>query len=166
MKNRTAFTLFVVLSIVLAVCVFAVANTETTRLLLSLFFAMLVVLGPLKIGEDSFDLMDKYVDGLIDRSRKLHWAWHVVYAGMIGLISFVVWPAVAVFLIDNEHLLLRDWYQYYQFLDSNPSGFFMYPRYALDFGYLALGTSVLGYVIEGVIVTLFAMAKRRMKRSV
>ncbi|QQS44028.1 hypothetical protein IPM65_00235 [Candidatus Roizmanbacteria bacterium] len=109
--------------------------------------------------------MDKYIDGIIDRGTKLHWLWHLVYSGMIGLICFVVWPAVAVFLIDNDHLMLREWYQYYQYLDRNPSGLSSYPVYAMEFGYLALGTSVLGYAIEGVIVTLSAWAKGRMKRG-
>ena len=165
MNNRTAFMVFVALFFGLVLCIVAVTNTESTKLFLSLFFAVLVILGPFKIGEDSFDVVDKYIDGFIDRSMKLHWLWHVVYAGLIGLIGFVVWPAVAMFLIDNDHLLLREWYQYYQYLNRNPSGLFSYPMYALEFGYLALGTSILGYVMEGVIVTLVAMAKGRMKRS-
>lgn len=152
--------IFAVLLVFLIACVVAVTNADTTQLLLSLLFAMLIILGPLKIGEDTFDLVDKYLDGFIDRAKKLHWLWHVVFAGMVGLISFVVWPAVAMFFIDNDHLLLGEWYQYYQFLDRNPSGFFAYPSYALEFGYLALATSILGYVIEGVIVFTLNRMKR------
>ena len=165
MNNRYSFMIFVVLLAILVACVVSVMNADTTQLLLSLLFAMLIILGPLKIGEDSFDLVDKYIDGVIDRSKKLHWLWHFVYAGMIGLICFVVWPAVAMFFIDNDHLLLGEWYQYYQYLDHNPSGLFSYPMYALEFGYLALTTSILGYVIEGLIVTLIALVKGRMKRG-
>jgi len=165
MKHSYAFMIFVVLMGVLVTCVVAVMNSDSTQVLLSVFFAMLVVLGPLKIGEDTFDLVDKFIDGFIDCSKKLHWLWHLVFSGMVGLICFIVWPAVAVFFIDNDHLLLGEWYQYYQYLDHNASGFFAYPVYALEFGYLAIGTSILGYVIEGVIVTLSALFKNRMKRG-
>ncbi len=165
MNNRTAFLIFAVLMIILLVCIAAVSNPAWTMGLLSVAFVLLLILGPFKLAEDFFDLIDKYIDGYIDQSKNLHWKWHGMYLVVVGLIFFVVWPSVAIFLIDNDHLLLHEWYRYFRPVDETPTWLFGYPRYAYEFGLVGLVTSIVGYVVEAIGVLVTGLVENRWKRG-
>ncbi len=165
MKRSFSVSIYMILMAILVLSIAAVTRRELTQMLLSIIFGAALLFGPFKIGEDIFDLIDKYCDRFSQPDEQIHWATHAVYAVIVGLILFVTWPAVAVFLIDNDHLRLYDWHQYFRLVDDSKSWFLGYPQYALYFGYVALATSIFGYIVEGIAVLVTKLAKNRMKRG-
>lgn len=127
---------------------------------LSRVIFVILIAAPLLAGEEWFDFWDKVVDPRHNPQAQFTFTAHFMFAMFAALLFLLIWPALVI-ASETGALAVSG----FRFLTPHPfvdSITFPYPLWAMEWGWWAFGTFLVGYVMEGVVK--WAIAKRKAGR--